>query len=123
MIKKIIAHTIGGSLILCAACMFLFCTCKPRGTVDHGHSARVMLLDAIPNDLAQVMILTRDVRGGNDQYIKDFYRAGETAAGTRAQMVRYMKSIKQYRGKLVVIQYNTNAAGNKTIIALNPAPR
>ena len=108
---------------MCAACMFLFCTCKPRGTVDHGHSARVMLLDAIPNDLAQVMILTRDVRGGNDQYIKDFYRAGETAAGTRAQMVRYMKSIKQYRGKLVVIQYNTNAAGNKTIIALNPAPR
>lgn len=123
MIKKIITHTIGGSLVLCAACTLLLCTCKPRGTVDHGQSARVILLDAIPNDLAQVMLLTRDVRGLNYQFVKEFYRANENPAGTRERMLIYMKSIKKHRGKFVVIRYRSNAAGGKTVLSLNAAPR
>jgi hypothetical protein len=82
-----------------------------------------MLLDAVPNDLAQVMLLTRDVRGVNDQFIKDFYRAQESASDTRNRMIQYMKSIKKYRGKMVRIRYTVNTAGNKTVISMNPAPR
>lgn len=110
-------------MVLCAACTFLLCTCKPRGAVEQGQSARVMLLDAIPNDLAQVMLLTRDTRGINDQFIKEFYRESESAVHTRNRMMHYMQSVKKYRGRLIVIRYTTNTAGNKTVITVNPAPR
>ncbi len=108
---------------MCAACTLLLCTCKPRGSMEQGQSARVMLLDAIPNDLAQVMLLTRDTRGNNDQFIKEFYRAQESPADTRNRMINYMKSIKKYRGTLIVIRYTINTAGNKTVISINPATR